>query len=148
MAAAPTGWHAQHRNRTHFLELLAAEHRYTSAHNQWKQYQGWLKQRNPARAELEAHFGYDTKHAMHLLRLQRMAIEVLQSGELRVTRDDRDELLAIRDGSLSYDELIAECDTLSARIDAAAKASSLPQRPDEPQLNALCSNIIQEILSC
>jgi len=132
---------------SNFLALLAAERRYTTARNEWKQYQGWLKQRNPARAKLEAKHGYDSKHAMHLLRLQRMAIEVLQSGEVQVSRDDdRDELLAIRDGALSYDELMAECDLLAGRITAAASASSLPAAPDEARLNALCTDIIQETL--
>ena len=30
-------------------------------------------------------------------------------GEVRVTRPDRDELLAIRDGALSYDALVDRC---------------------------------------
>jgi len=131
---------------TNFLELLAAERRYTTARNEWKQYQSWLKQRNPARAALEAQHGYDTKHAMHLVRLQRMAIEVLQTGELRVTRDDREQLLAIRDGALSYDALMAECDQLAARIDSAAHDSRLPAKPDHDMLNQLCSSIIQHTL--
>ena len=133
---------------TNFLELLAAERRYTTARNEWKQYQGWRKQRNPARAELEAKYGYDSKHAMHLVRLQRMAIEVLQTGKLQVTRSDRDQLLAIRDGALSYDALMAECDALSDQINAAAKTSPLPNKPDEARLNALCVTIIKQTLPC
>jgi len=131
---------------SNFLELLAAERRYTTARNQWKQYQSWRKHRNPARAELEAKHGYYSKHAMHLVRLQRMAIEVLQTGELQVTRSDRDQLLAIRDGALSYDQLMAECDTLASRINAAVNTSPLAPRPDESRLNALCTNIIQQTL--
>lgn len=131
---------------TNFLELLAAERRYSTARNEWKQYQSWLKHRNPARAQLEAQHGYDSKHAMHLVRLQRMAIELLQSGELQVTRNDRDQLLAIRDGALSYDQLMAECDTLSKQINAAAEASALPAKPDEQRLNALCVAIIEDTL--
>jgi predicted nucleotidyltransferase len=35
---------------------LDKERRYRNAHNEWQQYQGWLKHRNPARAALEARF--------------------------------------------------------------------------------------------
>lgn len=42
-----------------FLEILVREKRYRTALQEWNQYQTWLAQRNPARAELEAKFGYD-----------------------------------------------------------------------------------------
>jgi len=131
-----------------FLDILDKERRYRNAHNEWQQYQGWLKHRNPARAALEASFGYDSKHAMHLVRLQRMAIEILDSGEVRVRRPDRDELLAIRDGALSYDELLAECEHLANRIEEVAKSSTLPDRPDEAGLDDLCVSLIEETLEC
>src|ERR1039458_5020213 len=44
-------------------------HRVIRVVHQVDQYNGWKAQRNPKRAELEAKFGYDTKHAMHLVRL-------------------------------------------------------------------------------
>jgi predicted nucleotidyltransferase len=42
-----------------FLEVLVLEKRYRNAKREWDQYQTWLKQRNPKRAELEKKFGYD-----------------------------------------------------------------------------------------
>ncbi|AEZ66297.1 hypothetical protein phiTE_131 [Pectobacterium phage phiTE] len=39
-----------------------------------------MKNRNAARHELEEKFGYDTKHAMHLVRLLRMSQEILETG--------------------------------------------------------------------
>ena len=74
----------------------------------WESYQTWKTHRNPARAALERQHGYDTKHAMHLVRLMRMGLEVLERGDLRVRRDDADALSAIRDGAMSFDELLAE----------------------------------------
>ena len=53
----------------------------------WDSYQTWKTHRNPARAELERQHGYDTKHAMHLIRLMRMGLEVLETGDLGVRRD-------------------------------------------------------------
>jgi uncharacterized protein len=82
-----------------FIDLLNREKRYKSAQSHWRQYNDWLKNRNEQRSELEVRFGYDTKHAMHLVRLHRMALETLESGSVTVYRPDRDELLAIRDGA-------------------------------------------------
>jgi hypothetical protein len=48
------------------------------------------------RTELVDKFGYDTKHAMHLVRLIRMAKEILIEGVVHVYRDDREELMDIR----------------------------------------------------
>jgi uncharacterized protein len=58
---------------------LEAERKYRAAVKHWDAYQAWKTQRNPQRAELERRFGYDTKHAMHLLRLMHTGLEVLQN---------------------------------------------------------------------
>ena len=91
-----------------FLETMDRERRYRSAAREWQQYQEWLRKRNPKRADLERQHGYDTKHAMHLVRLLRMAGEILSTGEVVVRRPDAAELKAIRQGSLSFDALLAE----------------------------------------
>jgi predicted nucleotidyltransferase len=132
-----------------FLAILDRERRYRAARKEWSQYQHWRKHRNPARAALEAEHGYDTKHAMHLVRLSRMAVEILETGEVRVRRDhDRDELLAIRDGAWSYDALIERADTLKAKIAEAEERSALPDAPDEEAIDRLCVELIAEVLGC
>lgn len=42
-----------------FIDALARERRYRTAHREWEQYLSWQKTRNAARAELEAKYGYD-----------------------------------------------------------------------------------------
>lgn len=71
-----------------------------------KQYWDWKNNRNEKRSELEEKFGYDTKHAMHLVRLMRMGLEALSQEQIIVQRPDAKELLEIRNGALTYDELI------------------------------------------
>lgn len=131
-----------------FIELLSREKRYKSAQTQWRQYNDWLQHRNPARSALEAQFGYDTKHGMHLVRLQRMALEILETGAVNVLRPDREELLAIRDGAWTFDDLELHTSDMAVRIDAAASVSHLPERPDEPGLDALCVDLVAEHLGC
>ncbi|MEM1413999.1 MAG: nucleotidyltransferase domain-containing protein [Myxococcota bacterium] len=125
-----------------FLEVLAREKRYAAAKKEHAQFQRWKRERNPARAALEAAHGYDTKHAMHLVRLQRMAREILAGEGVRVTRDDRAELLAIRDGAWSYDALVAHAEAESAAIREAERTSALPGAVDEDLLDALAETLI------
>lgn len=128
-----------------FLELLDRERRYRATLREWQQYQEWKRNRNPIRAELELRHGYDTKHAMHLIRLLRMAIEILSTAQVLVQRPDAEELLALRRGSLSFDALLEQAETLGSRLQAAAESSPLPPRPDETSLNAFCADLVAEV---
>jgi uncharacterized protein len=129
-----------------FLELLYRERRYKSAMAGWHSYQQWLRGRNPKRAELEARFGYDTKHAMHLVRIQRVGYEALTTGKLNTHRDDRQELLAIRDGVWTYDELESRAEQANIELAAAAASSALPDQPDTFALDELCMSMIERQL--
>jgi predicted nucleotidyltransferase len=121
---------------------LNAEKRYRAALKHWDSYQTWQSERNPSRAEFERAHGYDTKHAMHLIRLMRMGLEVLETGELRVRRNDADELAAIRDGGLSFDELLSMAETLHGGMDAAATTTKLPPDVDYDRVDALLADVL------
>lgn len=121
---------------------LNAEKRYRAALKHWDSYQTWQAQRNPARAELERSHGYDTKHAMHLIRLMRMGLEVLQTGELRVRRDDAEQLSAIRNGALSFDELLTTAGDLERAMEAAAAANLLPLDVDYERVDGLLLELV------
>ena len=107
----------------------------------WTKYQEWRAHRNPARARLEELYGYDTKHGMHLIRLLRMALEMTVEGVVRVRRPDREELLGIRDGSLSYEQLVGHAEELLADIEHSP--SVLPREPDLQGLQSLCVEIVE-----
>ena len=124
-----------------FLELLDAERHYKSARDNWRAFQTWQTSRNPARSALEAQHGYDTKHAMHLVRLLRMCREILTEGQVLVRRPDAQELLAIRAGAWSYDRLLAWAAEQDAELGELEKVSSLPRAPDREQLDQLCLEI-------
>lgn len=110
-----------------------------------EKYAEWKKNRNPARAALEEKFGYDTKHAMHLVRLMRMGHEILTTGKVNVKRDDREELLAIRNhGIWSYDQLVEYAESMDKKLTEVynAKTSPLPYTPDLQHLNKCCAEIV------
>lgn len=126
------------------VATLRAEKRYRAAMKQWESYQRWKAERNPLRAELEQQYGYDTKHAAHLVRLMRMGVEVLELGELRVRRPDWAELVAIRDGAMTYDALVAEAERLQERMRAALATSTLPAAVDSGAVDELLLGIATE----
>lgn len=86
------------------VKYLAEEHK--RAKEKHKNYWTWKENRNEARHQLEVNFGYDTKHAMHLVRLMRMAEEILERREVLVKRPDAKELLEIRNGAWPLEEML------------------------------------------
>lgn len=120
------------------LTLFVLEKRYHSAKVQFEQYENWKKTRNAARADLEAKYGYDTKHGMHLLRLMRMCVEILETGKVLVKRPDREELLQVRAGAWEYDRLIEEAEALEQKCDKLYLTSeALQKEPDRNFLDEL-----------
>lgn len=104
---------------------------YTTDRDQWKNYWTWKRNRNESRAELEASHGFDTKHGMHLIRLLRMGEEILTTGEVNVFRKDADELLTIRNGEWTYDQLVNYAEARDKLIrNELYQKSELPHAPD------------------
>jgi hypothetical protein len=129
-----------------FIELLAREKRYTAAKRDWSAYETWKRERNPARAALEAKHGFDAKHAMHLVRLLRMCREILETGKVNVRRPDAEELLAIRHGAWSYDQLAEWFDREDASLNDAVTKSTLPKAPDIEAIDRVCVEIVEYML--
>jgi predicted nucleotidyltransferase len=128
------------------MALLKAERAYRSKCEEWDAFELWRRERNPARHELEARFGYDTKHAMHLVRLLRMAREMLSTGQVLVERPDREELLAIRDGAWTYEALVAWAKQQDLELDELAANSPLPREVNRPAIDALCREVVESLL--
>jgi predicted nucleotidyltransferase len=124
------------------IVALNAEKRYRAAMKHWDSYQIWKSQRNRARAELEREHGYDTKHAMHLIRLMRMGLEVFERGDVFVRRPDAAELNAIRDGAMSFDELLAAATRLKEAMEQAASTARLPDDVDREQVDRLALGLM------
>lgn len=104
---------------------------YKEAKEKHEQYWTWKKNRNVARGELEEKFGYDTKHAMHLVRLLRMGVEILRDGEVVVKRSDAEELLAIRNGAWTYEEVVKYAGEMDREVrEVWYNKTSLPKKPD------------------
>jgi len=129
-----------------FVQLLMRERGYADAKKNWKNYQNWKLNRNKKRAALEAAFGYDAKHAMHLVRLCRMGTEILETGIVRVRRPDAEELLEIRSGAWPYEKLINWVEKQEDKFAELYKTSDLPNKPNRQKLDKLCCEIVGEMM--
>lgn len=128
-----------------FIELMDKERAYRSGRAHWRQYQGWKRNRNEKRAEWERRYGYDVKHGAHLVRLLRMCREILTEGRVVVRRPDAEELMAIRRGELSYDELVAWAEQQDRELQALEPSSPLPPAPDVAAIEEACVAIQADV---
>ena len=90
------------------------------------------------------------KHAMHLIRLFMMGIDILQREEIRTHRpkQDLELLMAIRDGKLMEDgrlsnEFYEILSDYEERFEQAGKGSTLPDNPDMDRIEAFVEEINQ-----
>ncbi len=96
---------------------LVQEKKYKNALIRYKSYKDWESGRNPKRKEMEEKFGYDLKHASHLIRLLRTGRDILKTGTIKVKRDDFQDLLDIRNGKRSYEDVFEESSILMKEIE-------------------------------
>lgn len=89
------------------------------------------------RKELVDKFGYDTKNASHLIRILRQGIGFMETGELEVYRSDAEELLAIKRGEFTYEQIKAEAWALDRKLTQAGDESPLPEKADWDAINKL-----------
>lgn len=102
-------------------------------------YEGYMGAKRKA---LVDKYGYDTKNAAHLIRLLKMGIEYLTTGEMNVFRHDNAMLIEIKYGGWPLTRVQSEADRLFKLSEQAFVESKLPNEPDYAKANALCEQII------
>jgi uncharacterized protein len=94
---------------------------------------GETGQKNVNREELVKQHGFDTKYAMHMLRLGYQGIELLTTGgmQLPIAEPERSLLMDVRNGVLSLGECMKLAAGLEKRLETLLTASHLPDKPAE-----------------
>lgn len=130
------------------LEVLKREKQYINALKYWDNYQTWKKERNPNRAKMEADFGYDGKHASHLVRLLYEGKELLTTRYLTFPRPEVKELRAIRAGEYTYEQLISTFipNDVDGWFDSFKDKIVLPHDPDRKKIDNLCIFVLKNAL--
>jgi hypothetical protein len=89
------------------------------------------------RPELVAVHGYDTKFAMHALRLGVQGAELLTTGRitLPIPEPDLAYLRSVRRGAVGLGEVISAVSQAQATLERLRDSSSLPDQPDWAWVN-------------
>jgi hypothetical protein len=97
-----------------------------------------LSQFKKIEQDLRNHGGVRWKHAMHLLRLLMTGAATLREGHVPVhVGDQREHLLAVKRGELSWEKVDAWRQQLHRDFEQALAETKLPERPDYEAANAL-----------
>lgn len=126
------------------MSTLTREKQYQAKKKEWDSYQNWLTNRNPKRFAMEQKCGYDAKHASHLVRLLRMGKEILQEHTVNVFRKDADELLAIKNGAWTYDQIVEYANKMEEEMKELYVSSSLQKEPKRKETEELLIRIVEE----
>lgn len=84
------------------------------------------------RPELVDEHGYDTKYAMHMLRLGYQGRELLETGRisLPMREHERQRVFAVRRGEVAFNEVLTEIGELERELEDLLETSPLPPEPD------------------
>jgi len=86
----------------------------------------------------------NSKHAMHLVRLMKMAKEILTEGKVIVKRPDAQHLLDIRDGKFDYEWLLKWAEDTDSELDELYETSPLPFSADYKAISKLLMSMTQK----
>lgn len=99
------------------------------------------------RKKLVLRHGYDTKNAAHLIRLLRMCVEFLATGEMQVYRAaDAESLKAIKRGEWPLEDVQSVAEALFTAAKEARDSSPLPYEPDFDAISQLTAEIVRSHL--
>jgi len=105
---------------------------YSSYCVDYKQYWEWVNKRNENRYKNNVKDGgvFDRKNLMHCVRLLDVAIEIAKEKTINVVRPNRDFLLDIKSGKISYDEIMELIDKKKIEMEESFENSDLPESID------------------
>ncbi len=98
---------------------------------------GQRGQMRVTRTELIARHGYDTKFAMHALRLGYQGVEFLSTGRLTLPmqRSPRDACMEVRLGQWPLDRVVTEIRSVEQTLESLLESSPLPEKADYPAID-------------
>lgn len=101
--------------------------------------------RHGQRPDLIEKYGYDTKFAMHYIRLLYECRELLKAQYLTLPRPqpERQHLINIRSGKFAQDEVFAHGRELAAECESLLAVSKLPDEVDKEHLSRLIASAYQ-----
>ena len=141
-AVSDAVWSLVQSRRELFLSKRSAEQFLGFASNQLQRITGEKGHgAKGQRPEYIGRFGYDTKAAMHCLRLYFECIELMEKGTITLPRPEKDLLIDVRSGAWTLDRLMEETRLLHQTALLAAENSYLPAIVDATAISSLIADV-------
>jgi predicted nucleotidyltransferase len=137
-ATSDDTWKFVQKRREVFLSKRSAEQFLGFADNQKQRITGEKgRGAKGQRPEYIGRFGYDTKAAMHYLRLYLECTDLMENGNITLPRPERDYLVAVRNGEWTLERFLKEATELHSRAKLAAERSALPECVDQQAISRI-----------
>jgi predicted nucleotidyltransferase len=100
-------------------------------------------QKDVRRPELEEKYGFDTKYAMHMLRLGMQGVEYLSTGTLTLPMEEptRTWLRGVRTGESTLQQCLTRVGELEVELRDLIDTSPLPDTPDSDRVEQWMCNL-------
>jgi len=139
---AAASWRSIQGNHTAFLSRASAQQFLGFADNQFKRLTGEKGSgKKGQRPEYIGKFGYDTKAAMHGLRLLYECLELMVHGRITLPRPEKDLLIEVRSGNWRLEKVLRHAQKLFHEVETAVQSSLLPEQVDRGAI----SNVIARV---
>jgi uncharacterized protein len=135
-------WRKIQKNREVFLSRNSAKQFLGFADAQFKRLTGEKGSgKKGQRPEYIGKFGYDTKAAMHGLRLLYECLELMQRGTITLPRPEKDLLIEVRSGSWRFEKVLQHAQRMFKEVEDAVKSSPLPETVDPGAISRLVAQV-------
>jgi uncharacterized protein len=139
---APQTWRKVQRNRQVFLSRNSAQQFLGFADAQFKRLTGEKGSgKKGQRPEYIGKHGYDTKAAMHGLRLLYECLELMTHGRITLPRPEKELLIKVRSGAWKLEKVLAHARELFKEVEEAVQKSPLPEKVDRDAMSRVVAEI-------
>ena len=135
-------WKLVRDSRMHFLARSHLDRFVGYAQAQLDRLTG-RRARKQHRPELIEQYGFDTKAAMHLMRLMYEAFYLLRDAAMSFPNPQAKYLIEIRNGRYTLEQILADFERLKAACVEEQQRSPLPQSVNLSEINKLLAGIYQ-----
>jgi len=138
----PETWKVVQSRREVFLSRNSATQFLGFADDQFKRLTGEKgRGKKGQRPEYTGKYGYDTKAAMHGLRLLYECLELMVHKHITLPRPEKELLIEVRSGAWTLERVLRHARQLELDVKQAVANSPLPERVDKAAISKLIAEI-------
>jgi len=139
---SPATWERVQSHADVFLSRNSAKQFLGFAGDQFKRLTGEKGSgKKGQRPEYIGKYGYDTKAAMHGLRLLYECLELMTHKRITLPRPEKELLIEVRSGAWTLERVLRQARQLEAEVKEAVANSPLPERVDKTAISKLAAQL-------